>query len=96
MGDAALSEFMCNADWALSTLVDGTYPRRPQFIKPDGSEEHAEARVCAEHMFGRNKSDWWMTGQIYRRESRFHNLCIRATFILSNMKLKYRMWKAAQ
>ena len=89
MGDANLSQFICQDDWKNSTLVDGTYPQRPQFIKCDGTIEHKRARVGVEWLFGRNKTDWSLTGTIYRKSSRFHNLAIRASFTLSNMK---KMW----
>ena len=89
MGDANLSHYVCNNDLNGSTLVDGTYANRPQFIKPDGSIEHKQARVCVEWLFGRNKLSWSMTGDVYKRASRWHNLAIRAAFTLSNMK---RVW----
>ena len=93
MGDSNLSHFVCNGDWNNSTLVDGTYANRPQFVKPDGSIEHKQARVCVEWLFGRNKLDWAMTGCIFRRASRWHNLVIRAAFTLSNMKRLYNLMK---
>ena len=89
MGDSTLSRFVCNDDWKDSTLVDGTYPQRPEFIKCDGSKAHKRGRVTIEWVFGRVKTDWWIVGDIYRKSSRFHNLAIRAAFVLNNMK---KMW----
>ena len=85
MCDSAASYYVCNDDRVNSTLVDDGYPNRPQFIRPDGSDEHKIARTIVERYFGRLKLLWKMVSNIYCRGSKWHSTVIRAAFILTNM-----------
>ena len=90
MPDSTMSEQMCLDDQMWSTLVDGGYPgSRPQFIKSDGTVEHATGRTTVERYFSRVKVLWRMVGGVYTRGKRWHNMVIRAAFILTNMVVIY-------
>ena len=90
MPDSAMSERMCLDDAMYSTLVDGGYPAsRLEFIKSDGSTQHASGRTTVERYFSRVKMLWGMVGSVYWRGKRWHNMVIRASFILTNMVVIY-------
>ena len=89
MSDAAASIYVCNDDRPNSTLVDAGYPDRLQFIRPDGTEEHAAARIIVERYFGRLKLLWKMVGTKYCRGSKWHTLVMRAALISTNMAIVF-------
>eukprot|EP01084_Bolivina_argentea_P252038 422954_1 len=88
--DAAMSADMCLDDDDDSTLVDDGYPNRRQFILPDESDEHKAGRTVVERYFSRLKMLWGMVGGVYTRGKRWHDLVLRAAFILTNMVV---MWE---
>ena len=86
MPDSTMSDSMCLNDGPNSTLVDRGYPEyRPQFVRSDGAPDHAKGRVLVERYFSRVKMLWKMVGGVYWRGKRWHQLVIRASFILTNM-----------
>ena len=86
-GDAKASRYICLNDPPQSVFTDEGFPgSRSAFVRSNGTREHKQQRVPVEWYFGHNKMDWQLTGSMYRRSSLFHNLAIRASFILSNMK----------
>ena len=90
MPDSMACDYVCEDDWANSTLVDEGYRvGREEFIVCDGSDEHKEARSVVERYFGRLKLMWRMVGNKYCRAARYHSLVIRAAFILTNMVISY-------
>eukprot|EP01084_Bolivina_argentea_P252036 422951_1 len=90
MNDAAMSEDMCVNDSANSTLVDDGYSQdRDEFIMPDESDEHKAGRTIVERYFSRVKMLWQMVGGVYTRGKRWHDLVLRAAFILTNMVVMF-------
>ena len=89
MSDSAASKYVCRDDRPNSTLVDATYPPRSEFIKSDGSPQHAANRSVVERYFGRLKALWKLVGTKYGRDPRWHSLVIRAAFILTNMVITW-------
>eukprot|EP01084_Bolivina_argentea_P191600 329110_1 len=87
--DSVMSEGMCLNDGQASTLVDDGYPQRAEFILPDGSEDHKAGRALVERYFSRLKMLWRMVGGVYTRGKRWHDLCLRAAFILTNMVVMF-------
>ena len=86
MPDSTMSQQMCLDDAIRSTLVDAGYPMyRPEFVVSNGTSEHASGRSTVERYFARMKVLWRMVGGVYWRGKRWHNLVIRAAFILTNM-----------
>ena len=85
MSDSAASKYICRDDRPSSTLVDDTYPPRPEFIKSDGSRQHAVVERC----FGRPKALWKLVGTHCGRDPRWHSLVIMAAFILTNMVITW-------
>ena len=90
MCDSNASRFIAANEWANGILVDGGYPGSdPRFVGPDGTKRHKAARVHIEWYFGHLKTNWKMVGSIYHRDSRWHNLAIRAAVILENMRFHF-------
>ncbi len=80
---------MCNNDGPASTLVDDGYAARDTFILPDGSDEHKAGRTIVERYFSKVKMLWRMVGGVYTRGKRWHDLVLRAAFILTNMVVMF-------
>ena len=87
MNDAAMSRTMCLGDGAGSTLVEDGYPGfRPEFVLPDGTEEHSRYRATVERYFGRLKVTGRLVGWIWGKKKKdWFDVVIRAAFILTNM-----------
>eukprot|EP01083_Nonionella_stella_P063580 165214_1 len=90
MPDSTASQYICQDEYYQSTLVDDGYPAaNPIFVPPDGTDSHKEHRSVIERYFGRLKLLWQIVGSKYCKGFRYHSLCIRAAFILTNMVIYF-------